>query len=250
MNSTPVAELPAETLALLRRHNLLVSLLRAELIAEAVGSIPMEPEQSAQLLQNYCAGQQLESAEELNAHLQQLSLSRADLQWQLELPLRTQAYGEQHFRHKAEARFLARKEQLDRVVYSLLRVKDGGLARELYLRISGGEANFADLAHSYAEGPERNTKGIVGPVPLNQAHPALAERLRTSSPGELLAPFQIQEWWLVARLESYTPARFDEAIAEQMAAELFEEWVQQETAGILNRLNQVPEHSGEQLPPV
>jgi len=245
MNSTPVAELPAETLALLRRHNLLVPLLRAELIAEAVGSIPMEPEQSAQLLQNYCAGQQLESAEELNAHLQQLSLSQADLQWQLELPLRTQAYGEQHFRHKAEARFLARKEQLDRVVYSLLRVKDPFLARELYLQISGGEAHFADLAAQWAEGPERGTKGIVGPVPLTQAHPALAERLRTTKPGQLMEPFQIADWWLVARLERYEPARFDDAIAQQMTQELFQEWVQEETAG---KITQLPHPLGESTP--
>ena len=245
MNSTPVAELPAETLALLRRHNLLVPLLRAELIAEAVGSIPMEPEQSTQLLQNYCAGQQLESAEALNAHLQQLSLSQADLQWQLELPLRTQAYGEQHFRHKAEARFLARKEQLDRVVYSLLRVKDPFLARELYLQINGGEAHFADLAAQWAEGPERGTKGIVGPVPLTQAHPALAERLRTTKPGQLMEPFQIADWWLVARLERYEPARFDDAIAQQMTQELFQEWIQEETAGKITRM---PHPLGESTP--
>jgi parvulin-like peptidyl-prolyl isomerase len=245
MNSTPVAELPAETLALLRRHNLLVPLLRAELIAEAVGSIPMEAEQSAHLLQNYCAGQQLESAEALNAHLQQLSLSQADLQWQLELPLRTQAYGEQHFRHKAEARFLARKEQLDRVVYSLLRVKDPFLARELYLQINGGEAHFADLAAQWAEGPERGTKGIVGPVPLTQAHPALAERLRTTKPGQLMEPFQIADWWLVARLERYEPARFDDAIAQQMTQELFQEWVQEETAG---KITQLPHPLGESTP--
>jgi parvulin-like peptidyl-prolyl isomerase len=242
MNSTPVAELPAETLALLRRHNLLVPLLRAELIAKAVGSIPIAPEQSAQLLQGYCERQQLEIAEALNAHLQQLSLSQADLQWQLELPLRTQAYSEQHFRHKAEARFLARKEQLDRVVYSLLRVKDPFLARELYLQISGGEAHFADLAAQWAEGPERGTKGIVGPVPLTQAHPALAERLRTTKPGQLMEPFQIADWWLVTRLERYEPARFDDAIAQQMTQELFQEWVQEETTG---KITQLPHPLGE-----
>jgi parvulin-like peptidyl-prolyl isomerase len=238
MNSTPVAQLPAEALALLRRHNLLVPLLRAELIAEAVGSIPIGPEESTQLLQNYCDRQQLEGAEELNLHLQRLSLSQADLQWQLELPLRTQAYGELHFRHKAEARFLARKEQLDRVVYSLLRVKDPFLARELYLQISGKEAHFADLAAQFTEGPERSTQGIVGPVPLTQAHPALAERLRTTKPGQLMEPFQIADWWLVARLERYEPARFDDAIAQQMTQELFQEWVQEETAGKVTQLLQ------------
>ena len=92
-----------------------------------------------------------------------------------------------------------------------------------------GEANFADLAAEFSEGPEKQTNGMVGPVPLTQAHPALAERLRTTSPGVLMQPFQIAEWWLVARLETYTPASFDEATAGRMAAELFDQWAREET---------------------
>ena len=130
---------------------------------------------------------------------------------------------------QAEAHFLRRKNQLDRVVYSLLRVKDRFLAQELYLRIEANEASFADLAAKYAEGPEKQTNGIVGPVPLTQAHPALAERLRTSAPGLLMPPIQISEWWLVTRLESYSPACFDDATSQRMAEELFNQWVREET---------------------
>jgi len=45
----------------------------------------------------------------------------------------------------------------------------------------------------------------------------------------LMHPFQIAEWWLVARLETYTPASFDEATAGRMAGELFDQWVREET---------------------
>ena len=69
----------------------------------------------------------------------------------------------------------------------------------------------------------------MGPVPLTQAHPALAERLRTSTPGVLNPPFRLSEWTLVMRLESYTPASFDDATAQQMAEELFYQWVNEET---------------------
>jgi parvulin-like peptidyl-prolyl isomerase len=157
-------------------------------------------------------------------------LGSEDLTWQIELPLRIRAHCREHFRHKAEAHFLSRKNQLDRVVYSLLRVKDGFLARELYLRLEAGEASFATLAKQFAEGPEKQTNGIVGPVPLTQAHPVLAERLRTTSPGVLMQPFQLSDWWLVVRLESYTPASFDEAMADTMAAELFDHWVREEAS--------------------
>jgi len=245
MNRTSVQDLPATSLALLRRHNLLTPLVRAEVIAEAVEGIAIEPAQATELLEAYRERNQLQDPQQLHEHLRQISFSEQDLQWQLELSLRIQAFSQREFGQKAEARFLARKEQLDRVVYSLLRVRDPLLAQELYLRIVGREANFADLAAQYAEGPERDTKGIVGPVPLTQAHPALAERLRTNRPGQLIEPFQISEWWLVTRLERYEPARFNEAVAEQMASELFQEWIQEVMS---SKISKIPLELGEITP--
>jgi parvulin-like peptidyl-prolyl isomerase len=241
MSTDAIAALPPTAIALLRRHNLLAPLARAEVVADAVQAVELDPALREGLLKAYCEARQLSSEEQLEAHLQEIGFSRGDLQWQLELPHRIQAYSDAQFGHKAEARFLARKEQLDRVVYSLLRVSDPFLAQELYLRIAGGEANFGDLAAEHAEGPEQGTKGIVGPVPLTQAHPALAERLRTSRPGQLMEPFQIAEWWLVARLERYEPARFDDNQAKQMSQELFQEWVQGVTA---SKLSAIPRNQG------
>jgi len=220
--------LDSQAIELLKRHNLWQQLVRAEVVAAAVGEEPLSDEDRDQAL-----AQQLQRS------------GHPDLA-SLEAQLLEQGINPEHWRWQvAEARFLARKEQLDRVVSSLLRVKDPFLARELYLQISGGEAHFADLAAQWAEGPERGTKGIVGPVPLTQAHPALAERLRTTKPGQLMEPFQIADWWLVARLERYEPARFDDAIAQQMTQELFQEWVQEEIAGKIGRM---PHPLGESTP--
>lgn len=137
---------------------------------------------------------------------------------------------------KAEARFLERKKDLDQVVYSLLRLENSFLARELYLQIESGESNFADLAKRYAEGPERNTNGIVGPVSLTQAHPTLVEKLQVAQPGVLLEPFRISSWWLVVRLERYAPATFNDEVSDQMCDELFDVWLCQETAEVLNQM--------------
>ena len=218
------------SLAELRRHNLLQALLQRQVVAEAVASETPNPEALEQARNQFLAQNGLDSPESLQTFLLSNGLGEEDLNWQIALPLRIRAHCDEHFRHKAEAHFLSRKNQLDRVVYSLLRVKDPFLARELYLRIEAGEASFADLAAQYAEGPEKQTNGIVGPVPLTQAHPVLAERLRTTNAGVLMEPFPITEWWLVVRLESYTPASFDAATAEQMADELFNQWVREETS--------------------
>ena len=223
-------------LAELRRHNLLRTLVQRQVIAEAVAVAAIDADQLAQAHQQFRQQNGLEETQALEQFLASNGLTDADLAWQVEQPLRINSHVQEHYRHKAEAHFLSRKNQLDRVVYSLLRVKDRYLASELYLRIEAQEANFADLAAQFAEGPERQTNGIVGPVPLTQAHPALAERLRTTTAGQLMEPFQIADWWLVTRLERYEPARFNEAIAEQMAQELFQEWVQEQVAAKLAQL--------------
>jgi parvulin-like peptidyl-prolyl isomerase len=142
--------------------------------------------------------------------------------------MRVQLHCQQHYGAKAEARFLERKHQLDQVVYSLLRVRSKGLARELFLQLQDGESNMADLSTQFSEGPERATRGIVGPVPLAQAHPQLMERLRTAPAGELQEPFQVDQWWLVVRLESLRPASFDQRMSLQMSQELFDQWLEQE----------------------
>ena len=229
--------LSPETLALLRRHNLLEPLVRAEILSKTVEGIDLSTEECDKIWGNFKAKKNLDDKESLDNYLKNNGLIEVDLRWQLELPIRFKIYSQEHFRHKAEARFLARKDQLDQVVYSLLRVEDGYLARELYLRISGGEANFADLAANYSQGPEAKTKGIIGPVPMTQAHPALSERLRTSKPGQLLQPFRVDQWWLVMRLERYEAAQFDENTRQRMAQELFQEWINQELLGKIRDLD-------------
>jgi len=217
----------------LARHQLLLPLLRQEVVAAAVRHVSIDEEQRSEALRGWAQRHNLRSQEDLQAHLRRNGLSEADAAWQAELPLRVASHCEEHFAHRAEQRFLARKNQLDQVIYSLLRVEDAALAKELYLRIAEGEADFAELAALYAKGPERSTRGVVGPVPLLQAHPVLAELLRTSRPGRLHPPLQIDQWWLVVRLETLRPSSFDDGIPERMAKELFEEWVEEEVGKLV-----------------
>ena len=168
--------------------------------------------------------------------LEELGSSEDDVLERLRDAVRRRVFMRERFAPKAEARFLERKNELDQVVYSLLRLADNFLARELYLQIESGESNFADLAKRYAEGPERNTNGIVGPVSLTQAHPVLVEKLRVAQPGVLLEPFRISDWWLVVRLERYSPATFTAEVSDRMCREMFDAWIEEQTATTLSRL--------------
>ena len=216
-----------EQLKVLARMGLLKPWLRQQIIDDYTTEIPVSEEESQQALASFKREQGIETDAQLHSLLRRQLLSAEQFSQRLLEPIRIQRHLEQTYRAKAEAQFLKRKSDLDRVVYSLLRLRDPGLAREVFHRIDDGEADFAQLAAEYAQGPERSTRGVVGPIPLKQAHPLLAERLRNSRPGVLLEPFPLEPWWLVVRLESVAPAHYDDNTAQQMARELFEAHIEQ-----------------------
>ena len=221
---------------LLRDNNLLRPLVEQMVTAEAIQECPVTEDALDEARQNLLEQRGFESIEQWPDLLKGLGRTEEEVLDRLQHVVRRQQFIRERFSPKAEARFLERKNELDQVVYSLLRIENSFLARELYLQIESGESNFADLAKRYAEGPERNTNGIVGPVSLTQAHPYLVEKLRVAQPGVLLEPFRISDWWLVVRLERYSPATFSDEISDRMCQEMFDAWIAEQTATTLSRL--------------
>ena len=225
-----------EGLALLDRFNLLKPLVEQMLITQAIADVVVPVEQLEQARLGLLHQRGFDGMAQWAELLEMLGRSEEEVLERLCHSIRRRRLMRQRFAAKAEARFLERKSELDQVVYSLLRLENSFLARELYLQIESGESNFADLAKRYAEGPECNTNGIVGPVSLTQAHPALVEKLRVAKPGVLLEPFRISGWWLVVRLERYEPATFSDVVSDQMCQEMFDAWLDEETATCLSQL--------------
>lgn len=228
-----LATIPERLMAKLKRHDMLETFIKRELISDTLTNVNVSTEESKSLIDQYCQHFKLNNKEALLNHIKRKGITLDDLSWKIELKLRAERYSLTRFEPKAEQRFLERKDQLDLVTYSLLRLNNSHLARELYLQIAEGENDFIELAAAHSKGPEKNTQGCVGPIPLTKAHPKLAEKLRSHKPGELIEPFQINKWWLVARLEKYQDACFNEKTKQMMCTELFRQWAQEETELIL-----------------
>ena len=225
-----------ECQALLNQFNLLAPLVKQMVISEAIADVVISAEQLEEAQLDLLQRHGFEGMEQWTGLLEAQKYVEHDVLERLHHNIRLRRLIRERYRGQAEMHFLKRKDELDQVVYSLLRLKNRFLARELYLQIECGESHFSDLANRFSEGPERNTNGIVGPVSLNQAHPVLVEKLRITQPGSLLEPFQISDWWLVVRLEHYSPVAFTEEVADQMCQEMFDIWVEQETTATLNQL--------------
>jgi len=138
--------------------------------------------------------------------------------------------------HKAEERYLKRKASLDQVVYSLIRVKEPFLAKELYLQITSNEKDFGDLASQFSEGEEKKSRGIVGPVSLSQSHPKIMEFLKSAEINDVSTPTQVDKWNVIIRLESLIESNLDEFMKQQMSEEIFAELIEEEATEKVNEL--------------
>ena len=245
----PVVELGAghpwltlsEINRLVRQQGLAPALARAWLIDQLLQAIHLDPAHEQRLVEAWLQRQGAGEGAEREAWLQRQRLLPADLPVIAGREARLQHFREQRFGPEVEVQFLRRKPELDQAVYSLLRVRDRQLAEELHQRLRDDGADFGELAARYAEGRERHSRGLFGPLPLTAARPEISGRLRVGQPGQLWPPFAAKGYWVLLRLEQQLPARLNEPTRARMMEELFEAWLKQ-------RLNLLL--SGEPLPEI
>jgi parvulin-like peptidyl-prolyl isomerase len=135
-----------------------------------------------------------------------------------------------------EQHFLARRDDLERITYRTIRVKQMGLAEELYLRLLNDEDTFENLATHYSDGEERMTAGLLGPMSITDPHPTITKVLRKLSPEEISPPVAVESWYLVIKLERRQPAKLNNALRLQLENELLSNELTPQINEIINEL--------------
>ena len=210
---------------LLTQYQMLPKLAQEILIDKAIAGIECSEEENTSIYNQFCQQNQISSEEQMQAWLEQQGMNRDQLQHLITKRLRLDKYKQQTWSDEVDAYFIKRKSQLDRVVYSLIRVEKPEVAQELYFRIKDDENTFSELAMEYSHGTEAQTGGLIGPVEINAPHPKIAQILATSQPGQLIPPTRIGEWIVIVRLENYLSAKLDAPMRQRMLDELFHRWL-------------------------
>lgn len=225
---------PEQLNRIARQQGLNVAIAQSWVLDQICHGVQLDPDQERQLVDQFLLHHLgSTSAETRDQFLRQHSWDAEDLRIAATQAQRLALFKRLAFGSELEIQFLDQKLQLDQVEYSLIRVRDEGLAFELHQRLLEGEASFAELAEAYSEGPERESAGRFGPDPLNQAHPEVANKLRISQPGQLWPPFFLVNIWVILKLEQLHPARLDSRQRAQLLDGLFSEWMQQRVAQLL-----------------
>ena len=147
--------------------------------------------------------------------------------------VRLQKLMEERYRDQLEPYFLDRRKDLEQVVYGLIRLKNQGAAEELYLRLIDDHVNFHELAKEHSLGEERYTHGLVGPMVMSQPHPTIRAVLETLKVGEVHAPFRVDQWVLLVRMEHRQPASLTDATRIQLLQELLQQEVDESLDALL-----------------
>lgn len=218
----------ADLMPLLIKHQLLPQLVREILIDQAISDIDCTAEELEKARQQFYAQNKITSEKELKAWLQQKRWTPGQLEQMTQRQVKLDKFMHTTWSNQLGSYFLQRKQQLDQVIYSLIRTQDIAIAQELYFRIQDGEASFSELAQQYSKGSEAQTGGLIGPVELSTPHPKLAKVLSMGEPGQVWPPTQIGNWIVIVRLEQLLPAQLDPPTQQRLLKELFQNWMQEQ----------------------
>ncbi len=208
----------------LLQYRLLEKFVQETVIDELIENVDCD---LATAVQDFCLRRQLHSEEQRQAWCQQEHFSAEQMQAEAAREYRLRQFKAETWGEQLQTYFLQRKDQLDRVIYSLIRTKDTGLAQELYFRLCDDGASFAAIARQYSEGKEAQTGGLIGPVEMSVPHPTLIQMLRVSEEGQLWSPTKIGDWMIIVRFEKMVSAQFDEAMQQRLLHEQFQALLQQ-----------------------
>lgn len=221
----------------LKDLNLMPIFLRKYFERKFIKDIEVDKEEQISFQQKFMKKEGIKNKDELANWLKINSISEKEISKQLYISLKLEKFKRSNFEDKVEDIFLKTKKNLDRVTYSLLRVKSKTKASELFIRLSEEESTFPELASKYSEGVEQVLHGLVGPMELGKVNPSIAERLLSSSPGQLWPPFELEGWWLLIRFERLISSSLNEMMKNRIINELYEISIRDKIKKTLDQLN-------------
>lgn len=221
-------------LSLLANYRLIPQLVCESVIDRAILMIHCTSEETDVACEQWYQQWNLTTVEQQQRWRSDCGLSQAQFEAMATRSWRIEKFKQITWGHKLESYFLQRKQEVDRVIYSLLRTKNQDTAQELFFRISDGEASFAELAQQYSEGSEAETGGLTGPVELGTLHTNLAEILYTCQVGQV-QPLKLGDWCLIVRLEKRIPAQLDDLMRQRLLQEKFDIWLQEQVQQLPDR---------------
>ena len=223
----------ADARELLNKSNLVKPLIKNLLMNEYIKDICLTKEVENVITEDFYKSKKLYNSEDIKNFLKSEGKSHKEIVKEVTFKKKIQNYSLNKFDKEIVNHFKKRKDLLDQYIYSLIRVKDENLAKELYFRIEEKEFDFAEIASIYSEGKEKYSRGIIGPTTLKETHPLLKKHIISSEKRVIEYPVNIDKYWVITRIEEYWPPSLDSTMKVRLSVELFQNDIDTKAKSIL-----------------
>ena len=162
--------------------------------------------------------------------LQALVLAEERLRLQVPSEVPPQEWRRQRWGHAIHESFIAARPRLESVSFWSARIRQKGLAMELYYQLCNGESRLENRAL------------VDGSIVLNSKKPIhklpkpIQKTLRGAKAGLALPPIRVSDDYLVLEVCAWHPAELDEATEALLLEELELAWVDRELKRRLEHL--------------
>jgi parvulin-like peptidyl-prolyl isomerase len=207
--------------------NMLPLLLKNFFVYEIVKDIKLENTYYENEIKNFYLDQKISNKEALLNYLRIKGLTIKELHNRILLNLKIYNFAKRNLGAQLKEHFLKRKELLDKYTFNILRVKDKDFAYELYFQIDNKESDFLKISENHSFYSDLYPKGIYGPKNLEGINPIIRNKLLNSDVGNLIEPFQVDEWWIIIKLLEKKDAKLDNQTSRIMFSELFENYIKE-----------------------
>ena len=212
----------------LSKYGLLKEYLKSKILENKIQNIELNMEEISLAKKNYMKVFNLEDDKSLEKHRISNILSVENLFYKITLFPKVQKYCDVHYSESIKKLFYNKKESIDSVTYSLIRVKEYGLSKELYFRIKDDNENFNQIAKDYSIGIEKETSGLIGPLSLEKVHPKVKEKLKKCFLKFVHKPFKVNNEWIIIKLEDYFDSKLDQKSIMKLKSELLDKDIEYE----------------------
>lgn len=212
----------------LSKYGLLTDFLKSKVLEKKIKDINLSEVEKEEARDHYTKFFSLKNDLLIEQHRKKNLLSKENLLYRMDLNKKVQKYCENKYNEFIGREYLSNKEKLDMVKYSMLRVKEYGLAMELYLKIKDDNDDFNELAKKYSTGIEKKTSGVIGPLPLERVNNLIRPKLCKNNLNNLNKPFKYNSEWIICRLEEYKESKLDQKTMMNLKSKILDEEIERE----------------------
>ena len=220
-----LSKIDPHTLKIIRISGMLPNFIRNFLIKDIVSGISIEQNVYETEIKNFYLKNNIVNKNDLVKILKFKGILEEELHYQITLPLKISKFATQNFQNELKSYFLERKDFLDEYTFNIIRVKNKEIAYELYFRLDSEESDFTYLSERFSYYSELYPKGLFGPKNLQGINPIIKDKLIITSPGELIQPFQVDEWWIILKLIKKKKAKLDKITTNMLLQEIFNKFI-------------------------